>query len=213
MDTRHPRDVMTRRERMMGALHPLLALAAVAVIAFSGVGIWTMTRHHDDLADTSADNATQPVSEPLIQPAVARAPAVAPRAPAVAPRAPADADRGPVQAAAACTNCGRVESVTYTDQAGRGTGVGAVAGGLLGGVLGNQIGHGHGRTAATVVGAAAGAYGGNRVEENRNASRIWTVRVRLENGETRTFTQSSEPGWHEGDQVRVVDGHLESSQG
>ncbi len=207
MDTRHPRDVMTRRERMMGALHPLLALAAVAVIAVSGVGIWTMTRHHDDFADTSADNATQPVSEPPVQAAVARAPVLA------AAGAPADqpvAVQRPVQLAAACTNCGRVESVTYSDQAGRGTGVGAVAGGVLGGLLGNQIGHGHGRTAATVVGAAAGAYGGNRVEENRNAARIWTVRVRLENGETRTFTQSTEPGWHDGDAVRVVDGHLES---
>jgi uncharacterized protein YcfJ len=45
---------------------------------------------------------------------------------------------------------------------------GAVVGALIGGVLGHQVGSGRGNTAATVGGAALGAYAGNRVENNRH---------------------------------------------
>ncbi|CAN5368156.1 hypothetical protein BH10PSE17_BH10PSE17_17860 [soil metagenome] len=187
-----------RRDRMIGALHPLLALAAVAVIVFSGVGVWTMTRHQD-IADTFAASAT---SEPAVQGAAA------PTQRLTEPRrveAPA-----PVRVAETCNSCGKVEAVTWAEKDGRGTGVGAVAGGVIGGLLGHQIGSGHGKTVATVAGAAAGAYGGNRVEENRNSSKIWTVSVRMDDGERRTFSQSTEPSWRVGESVRVVDGHLTS---
>ena len=43
-----------------------------------------------------------------------------------------------------------------------GTAIGAVAGGLLG----HALGGGHGKTLATVAGAAAGGYAGNRVQQN-----------------------------------------------
>jgi uncharacterized protein YcfJ len=43
-----------------------------------------------------------------------------------------------------------------------GTAIGAVAGGLLG----HAVGGGHGKTLATVAGAAAGGYAGNRVQKN-----------------------------------------------
>lgn len=55
-----------------------------------------------------------------------------------------------------------------------GTAIGAV----LGGVLGNQIGHGGGRTLATLAGAAAGGFGGNRVEEHYQKPRYTTQTVR-----------------------------------
>ncbi len=45
---------------------------------------------------------------------------------------------------------------------------GTVIGGIAGGVLGHQLGSGRGNTAATVGGAALGAYAGNRVENNRH---------------------------------------------
>ncbi|MGE5097448.1 MAG: glycine zipper 2TM domain-containing protein [Betaproteobacteria bacterium] len=45
---------------------------------------------------------------------------------------------------------------------------GTVIGGLAGGIIGHQIGSGTGNTAATIGGAALGAYAGNRVERNRN---------------------------------------------
>jgi uncharacterized protein YcfJ len=43
---------------------------------------------------------------------------------------------------------------------------GTVLGGVAGGLLGHQIGGGSGKKVATVVGAAAGAYGGNQVQKN-----------------------------------------------
>jgi uncharacterized protein YcfJ len=46
---------------------------------------------------------------------------------------------------------------------------------LLGGVLGHQIGGGTGNTVATVAGAAAGGYAGNRVQKNMQASDRQTV--------------------------------------
>jgi uncharacterized protein YcfJ len=46
-----------------------------------------------------------------------------------------------------------------------GTAIGAIAGGLLG----HTIGHGGGRTLATVGGAVAGGYVGNRVQANNQS--------------------------------------------
>jgi uncharacterized protein YcfJ len=43
---------------------------------------------------------------------------------------------------------------------------GSAIGAVLGGVLGHQVGGGNGRTLATVAGAAAGGYAGNRVQKN-----------------------------------------------
>lgn len=43
---------------------------------------------------------------------------------------------------------------------------GTVLGGVAGGLLGSQIGGGSGKKVATVVGAAAGAYGGNQVQKD-----------------------------------------------
>jgi uncharacterized protein YcfJ len=42
---------------------------------------------------------------------------------------------------------------------------GTLIGGVAGGVLGNQFGGGTGKTVATVVGAAGGAYAGNKTQE------------------------------------------------
>jgi len=45
---------------------------------------------------------------------------------------------------------------------------GTIIGGIAGGVLGHQVGSGRGNTAATVGGAALGAYAGNRIQDHRN---------------------------------------------
>jgi hypothetical protein len=64
---------------------------------------------------------------------------------------------------AACKDCGTVTDVKTVKQKGEGSGLGAVAGGVVGGVLGHQVGSGRGNTAATVVGAGAGAYAGHEI--------------------------------------------------
>ena len=98
-----------------------------------------------------------------------------------------------------------MQHVQYVEQKGRGSGLGIVAGGVVGGVLGHQIGSGRGNTAATILGAVAGAYAGNEVEKNAKKSRYWNVTIRMDSGQTRTFTYSNQPSVHEGERVRLVD--------
>ena len=105
-----------------------------------------------------------------------------------------------------CTDCGVVTSVRANEVKGSTSGVGMVAGGVLGGVLGHQIGGGTGKTVATVAGAAGGAYVGNKVEQNKNTKTQWSVGIKMDGGQQRTFIYSSQPSVHEGDRVKLVDG-------
>jgi len=114
------------------------------------------------------------------------------------------------KAPAVCKNCGRVESVVAVNQPAQGSGLGIAAGAVLGGVLGNQVGGGSGKTLATVAGAVAGGYGGNEVEKRARSTTTYQVRVRMEDGDMRTFPQSGPEGFRVGDRVRVVNGALTS---
>lgn len=95
--------------------------------------------------------------------------------------------------ATVCATCGVIEAVRPVQQKGQGTGLGAVAGGVLGGVVGNQMGKGSGKTAMTVLGAIGGGYAGNEVEKQQRTVTVYEVRVRMDDGSLRTFTQSTEP--------------------
>jgi outer membrane lipoprotein SlyB len=116
---------------------------------------------------------------------------------------------GPVFAqtpAPGCADCGVVTSVRANEVKGSTSGVGMVAGGVLGGVLGHQIGSGRGITVATIAGAAGGAYVGNKVEQNKNTKTQWSVGIKMDSGQQRTFIYSSQPTVHEGERVKLVDG-------
>ncbi|MES2830899.1 MAG: glycine zipper 2TM domain-containing protein [Pseudomonadota bacterium] len=115
-----------------------------------------------------------------------------------------------VKAPAVCNSCGRVESVVAVNQPAQGSGLGIAAGAVLGGVLGNQVGGGSGKTLATVAGAVAGGYGGNEVEKRARSTTTYQVRVRMEDGDMRTFPQNGPDGFRVGDRVRVVNGALTS---
>jgi uncharacterized RmlC-like cupin family protein/outer membrane lipoprotein SlyB len=100
--------------------------------------------------------------------------------------------------AQACANCGVVESAVAVQRQGQvngigntGIGVGAVAGGLVGGLLGNQVGGGSGKTAATVLGAAGGAYAGHAIEKNSKKVTVYQMRIRMNDGTIRTVEQGS----------------------
>lgn len=111
-----------------------------------------------------------------------------------------------------CHQCGVIESVRSVEQkAEKGSGVGAVAGAVIGGVIGNQIGGGNGRKLATVAGAVGGGYAGNEIEKSRNTRTTYEVRVKMENGDIRTFTPENKPEWRSGDRVKLVDGRLISN--
>ena len=109
-------------------------------------------------------------------------------------------------AQSACTDCGVVTSVRANEVKGSTSGVGMVAGGVLGGVLGHQIGSGRGNTVATIAGAAGGAYVGNKVEQNKNTKTQWSVGIKMDSGQQRTFVFSNQPTVHEGDRVKLIDG-------
>ncbi|RJF98272.1 glycine zipper 2TM domain-containing protein [Noviherbaspirillum saxi] len=156
----------------------------------------------DEQAESKSANAKPaPAEKRASTPRVAHAPAQ-PR-PTYNSNLPAVA-----QAPAVCYSCGRVESVQAIQQAAQPSGVGMVAGAVLGGVLGNQVGGGNGRKLATVAGAVGGGYAGNEVEKRTRSTTSYQVRVRMEDGQTRTFPFAQQPGWNTGDRVRVVDGQL-----
>ena len=113
-----------------------------------------------------------------------------------------------VQVAAACPQCGVIESVRAVEVKGQGSGVGAVAGGVAGAVVGSQFGHGTGRTALGVLGAAGGDYAGHEIEKNIKKSTSWRVGVRMEDGSLRTVSQPTQPAFAVGEKVKVINGAL-----
>jgi outer membrane lipoprotein SlyB len=110
------------------------------------------------------------------------------------------------QADACKPDCGKVQSVNKTAQEGKGSGVGAVAGGVVGGLIGNQIGQGTGRTVATVAGVAGGAYAGHQVEKKTKSKDVYTVSVKMDNGQTTNYEYDTHPGFAAGDRVQIVNG-------
>lgn len=112
---------------------------------------------------------------------------------------------------AACRDCGTVISTrTYEEAAKSGNGVGAIGGAVVGGLLGNHVGGGNGRALATVAGAVGGGYAGNAVEKRVRTTTYTDVRVRMSNGNTRTFKQEGTSHYRNGAPVRVVNGGLEA---
>ncbi len=113
--------------------------------------------------------------------------------------------------AAACGNCGVVESVSAVTRKGEGSGVGAVAGGVLGAVVGNQMGKGDGRKAMTVLGAVGGGLAGHEVEKHSKSSTVHRVKVRMDDGSLRTVEQAQAP--RPGDRVKIEGGTLRQVAG
>lgn len=112
--------------------------------------------------------------------------------------APAETLPTPIQVAQApaCRNCGVVEWVETVQRQGKPQGIagtqvtpGMAIGGVVGGLLGNQVGHGGGRAAATVIGAAGGAYAGNAIEKNQVKYTAYVMHIRMQDGTMRTVEQ------------------------
>jgi outer membrane lipoprotein SlyB len=222
-------------QKTSNRIHPLIAGAAASVILVSLVGVAAITgvlpSSHGTSAplpalsapvgqpgyDTQANSNTNLAAQSLAAPSTQYPPA---------PPSPAQNQTAQYQAAAQyqeppapataparqiCRNCGKVESVRIVQHQSKPSGVGVVAGAILGGVLGNQVGGGNGRSLATVAGAVGGGYAGNEIEKRSNTTSSYQVQVRMENGRIRHFSYSSQPGWHAGDRVRVVNGRLTSA--
>ncbi len=169
-----------------------LWVAAIACIACA----FSLAAGAQDYRYQSAEDAARQGAQPAAQPPAQTVQQIqqqpAPAVPAPAP----------------CANCGTVDSIRVIEKQGEGSAVGVIAGGLLGGLLGNQIGQGRGNTAATIVGAAGGAYAGNQVEKNMKKASTYDVGVRMDDGSARTVSYTVEPGFRTGDKVKFIDGKL-----
>jgi outer membrane lipoprotein SlyB len=108
-----------------------------------------------------------------------------------------------------CESCGTVVSThTYERAAEHGSGVGIATGALVGGFLGNRVGSGNGRKLATVAGAVGGGYAGNEIERNARSRTMTDVKVRMDNGAVRHFTEEGARHYYSGERVRVERGGL-----
>lgn len=97
----------------------------------------------------------------------------------------------------------------YQGIAGTGYGLGTVAGAVIGGVAGNQVGSGNGKTAATVVGSAGGAYIGHQLEKRNQPAPGYAITVRMSNGEYQTLTQATTGDLRVGDRVHIENGSMQ----
>lgn len=204
-------------------IHPLVAAAAIGVLLLSVVGVAAMT----GMLPNSNSAGSQKEAIAALDKEAAEKAAEAKEAKEKAELAKRkDAERNASAAKAAnqgqardtnsskvaqaqiCYDCGRVESVRSVQGAAKPSGVGVVAGAVLGGVLGNQVGNGDGRKLATVAGAVGGGFAGNEIEKRTRTETNYEVRVRMEDGNIRTFPYDNQPNWSAGDRVRVVDGYL-----
>ncbi len=114
----------------------------------------------------------------------------------------------PQSIATSVNGVGTIASIEQVPRA-QGLGLGALAGAAVGGVLGNQIGGGLGNTAATVAGAAGGAYVGHQLEKSRSGSgKIYKVTIHMDDGSTQSFAQEAKPTVKAGDRVSISHGVL-----
>jgi outer membrane lipoprotein SlyB len=125
------------------------------------------------------------------------------QSPQQAPARPPQADT--------CRSCGVVQSVQQVQRTEKAKGIagtpvtpGMAIGGVAGGLLGNQIGSGGGRGAATVLGAAGGAYAGHEIERHNHRYTAYVMNIRMNDGTMRTIEQRTPIA--RGSHV-VVEGH------
>jgi outer membrane lipoprotein SlyB len=64
---------------------------------------------------------------------------------------------------------------------------------VIGGVIGNQMGGGRGKDAMTAIGVVGGGMAGHEIEKRQRATTVYQVKVRMDDGSTRTVTQQSAP--------------------
>lgn len=103
---------------------------------------------------------------------------------------------------------GVVQSIELVRQGNSSIGFGTIAGAVVGGVVGNQVGSGRGNTAATVIGAAGGAYVGHELEKRQQQQQAdaYRINVRMDDGSYQAPMQSTSAGLRAGDRVRIENG-------
>ena len=208
-------------------LHPLAAAAAVSLIVFSAVGVAAITGlipaskgsiKEETPLSAAAEPAPVVPAAPVAEPAkpkpmkkhVARAPKLPAPAAAAAPVAYNEYPplaQAPQAPAVKPGLLGTVQTVREVEKKGDAKGIGAVGGGVAGAVLGHNIGE-HNKL-VTILGAAGGALLGNQIERSAKATKHWELTVRYDDGTSQVFNSDTQPYWHQGDRVRLLDGRLQ----
>lgn len=208
MDTNNPvtaapgsQPAFSQRLQHSKALIAIVAVLGVTVMALAAALVVNRSDAQpggtEAVAPTTQSSTTSKLASNTTTPAPAAKPA--PAKPAVQHR-PVAVAQAPAPKPVVCADCGTVEAVTPVQRQGEVNGVavgnttiglGTVAGGVVGGLLGNQVGGGSGKTAMTVLGAAGGAFAGNQIEKNMKKVTVYQVRVRMNDGTTRTVEVSS----------------------
>lgn len=194
-------------------LHPLVGVAAVAVVVASLTAVAAVTGvlplgnatqgTRDAGPQYSITQSTAPVTSQAPAPgSTTRPPAYESQQAQVQPQAE------PRPAAAPSHTAGHVTGVQVVEAEKPTSGLGAVGGAVVGGLLGNQIGNGNGRILGTVAGAAAGGFGGNYAEKKLNTNKSYRVSVKMDDGSRRTFTYQNPPGVDVGQRVHLERGVL-----
>jgi outer membrane lipoprotein SlyB len=173
---------------------PSVPADAVRASAVSGESDVAAGKTSDQIAADSKDNKdNKDVKVAEAKPVPAKPKAPAHKAQPATQHASNDVTPLETQRAQVCATCGTIEGVRAVEQKGKGTGVGAVAGGVAGAAVGNQFGHGNGKAAMTILGAIGGGLAGNEVEKRVRSETVYEVRVRMDDGSMRTFTQKTAP--------------------
>src|SRR4051794_1100115 len=108
--------------------HPMVWVAAIAVVVFCGAGAAAFLGWIPSSMSTPAEDAK-----------------LAAKSASPANTTHQSAQRAhPAPVAAKCSECGVIQSVREIDTKGEGSGLGAVGGAVAGGVLGHQVGNGDG---------------------------------------------------------------------
>ncbi|MDP3169402.1 MAG: glycine zipper 2TM domain-containing protein [Polaromonas sp.] len=191
------------------ALVAIVAVLGVTVMALAGVLVVNRSDAQPGGTEAVALAPTTQSTSATSTKLASNTPAPAPARPAVqqrpveqryAEQRPVVVAQAPAPKVVVCADCGTVESVTPIQRQGEVNGVavgnttvglGTVAGGVIGGLLGNQVGGGNGKTAMTVLGAAGGAFAGNKIEQNMKKVTVYQVRVRMNDGSVRNVEVSS----------------------
>jgi outer membrane lipoprotein SlyB len=177
--------MQTQQAQASKSLHPLIWVAAIALIVLCAAGIAAVM-------GWIPGSAGKPGEPPLAAKVEKPRPAASSRA------------------AAVCAECGVVQSVREIDTKGEASGVGAVGGAVVGGVLGNQVVRGDNRKVATVGGAVVGAVVGNEIEKHVKSTKSYEITVRFDDGTSRVITEANESTWRAGDKVKLVNGALQA---
>jgi outer membrane lipoprotein SlyB len=200
----------TKASHPRGVLYPLLVIAAISVIVFSILGAAAIAGWLPR-AQSGGDRPLPEQQAPSNGLSGERAAdyRVAGNHAAATPDGARATDRRASDtrpAAAACAECGVVDSIAPVEVKGQTNGLGMIAGGVTGALVGNQVGHGNGNALATIGGAAGGAFAGNEIEKHVKKSVEYKIRVRMPDGTFRTLHQSAAPGFAVGDKVRIANG-------